>query len=63
MRRLYIYIISFFLLTPVLNAQHRFDNYKHLTNADGLPSTYTYEFAEDKYGFIWIANTRWVSKI
>ena len=54
MKCIYLYILLL-LLCSDLEAQYRFDNYKHLTAKDGLPSTYSFEVAEDKYGFIWIA--------
>ena len=55
MRYISFYIILFCLLSASLGAQYRFDNYKHLTSADGLPSSYTLDIVEDKYGFIWLA--------
>lgn len=41
-----------------LYGQYRFDNYKHISTEDGLPSSTTSDLAEDKYGFIWIATSK-----
>lgn len=50
-----IFFLLFFVLSSGSLAQEiRFDNYLHLTTEDGLPNNFVYEFAEDKYGFIWI---------
>ena len=57
MNQVHIYIISLLLSGTVLQAQHQFNNYKHLTVEDGLPRNGTSDFAEDKYGFIWMATT------
>jgi ligand-binding sensor domain-containing protein len=54
MSRYCFHILAYcFIFVPVA-AQHSFHNYKHLTSEDGLPDTYSFEVAEDKYGFIWI---------
>lgn len=57
MSRWIIYTICLLLPGLVLRGQYRFDNYKHLTTENGLPSNYVYDVAEDQYGFIWIATT------
>ncbi|MEM8528691.1 MAG: two-component regulator propeller domain-containing protein, partial [Bacteroidota bacterium] len=60
MKKIYlpIFLLFFTCWTSLLQAQYRFDNYTHLTTSDGLPSNNVYDFAEDKYGFIWIATSR-----
>lgn len=54
MKSAYPFLVSCLLLGFHLNAQYSFHNFKQLTQENGLPSSYTSELVEDKYGFIWI---------
>ena len=52
-----IFQVIFFLFFTALqlHAQHSFDNPVFFGIADGLPGKHVEDFAEDEYGFMWIA--------
>ncbi len=55
----------FFGVSEVCHAQiqlSHFNDFKHYTEEDGLPSTTVYDIAEDKNGFLWIATGNGVSR-
>ncbi len=60
------YLISFLLAgIPALEAQIKpsyFNDFKHYTDEDGLPTTYISAIREDKNGFLWIATGNGVSR-
>lgn len=39
-----------------------FNDFKHYTEENGLPSTYISEITEDKHGFLWIATAKGISR-
>ncbi|MEN8186014.1 MAG: ATP-binding protein [Bacteroidota bacterium] len=60
-----IFIFLAIFTSPVCEAQIRlsnFSDYKVYTKENGLASTYITDFQEDKYGFLWIATGKGISR-
>ncbi len=67
--RLYCFTSTFLVIllfaSTICSAQielSHFNDYKHYTVEDGLASTYITSIQEDKYGFLWIATGRGISR-
>ena len=62
MSRHYFFILFLLCTLSSVHGQYRFDNYKQLTVENGLPSNYSFDLVEDKYGFIWIATSHGLAR-